>query len=159
MMMNVIMLMPMMKVMKVKGLVKVLLEVTVLVEVFVVEAEEVLLFSLSSTPTQTTNPRTRPAARVWASGVKGLGFQFALHPVDVVLDPFPETRPLAELGTASARGGQRDHFALLGSRVAISLHEISPASHPDPGRVEGRASAVERIPHIQECQGSILALA
>ena len=77
MMMNVIMLMLMMKVMKVKGLVKVLLEVKVLVEVFVVEAEEVLLFSLSSTPTQTTHPSTRPAARVWASGVKGLGFRFA----------------------------------------------------------------------------------
>ena len=50
MMMNVIMLMLMMKVMKVK----------VLVKGFVVEA--LLLFSLSSTPTPTTNPR--PAARV-----------------------------------------------------------------------------------------------
>ena len=46
--------------------VKVLLEVKVLVE-------EVLLFSLSSTPTQATHPRTRPAARVWAWGAKGLG--------------------------------------------------------------------------------------
>ena len=45
-MMNVIMVM--VKVMKVKG--------------FVVEA--LLLFSLSSTPTPTTNLRTRPAARV-----------------------------------------------------------------------------------------------
>ena len=64
-----------MKVMKVKGLVtvKVLLEVKVVV--FVVEA--LLLSSLSSIPTQTTHPRTRPAARVWASGAKGLGFQFA----------------------------------------------------------------------------------
>ena len=61
--MKVDVLMLVMKVMKVKGLVtvKVLLEVKVLVVVkeFVVEA---LLFSLSSTPTQTTNPRTRPAA-------------------------------------------------------------------------------------------------
>ena len=56
-----------MKVMKVKGpvTVKVLLEVKVLVKEFVVE--ELLLFSLSSTPF----PRTRPAARVWASGAKG----------------------------------------------------------------------------------------
>jgi len=78
MMMNVIMLMEAVKVMKVKGLVtvKVLLEVKVLVVVkeFVVEA--LLLFSLSSTPTQTTNPRTRPAARVWAWDAKGSGFEF-----------------------------------------------------------------------------------
>ena len=57
-----------MKVMKVM----MLMTVKVVVKVF----EEVLLFSLSSTPTQTTNPRTRPAARVWASGAKGLDFQF-----------------------------------------------------------------------------------
>ena len=69
-MMNVIMLMLMMKV---KGLVtvKVVLEVKVVVKVF----EEVLLFSFSSP--STPPPRTRPAARVWASGAKGLGFQFA----------------------------------------------------------------------------------
>ena len=72
-------LMIVMKVMKVKGLVMVimlvLLEVKVLVEVFVVRefAEEaLLLFSLSSTPTPTTMPQTRPAARVWAWGAKGL---------------------------------------------------------------------------------------
>ena len=64
----------MIKVMKVKGLVtvKVLLEVNVLVKVFVVE--EVFLSSLSSTPF----PRTRPAARVWASGAKGSGFLIVL---------------------------------------------------------------------------------
>ena len=83
MMMNVIMdvmkvdvLMLVMKVMKVKGLVTViilLLQVKVLVEVFVEFVVEVLLFSLSST----TLSRTRPAARVCASGAKGLGFQFA----------------------------------------------------------------------------------
>ena len=64
MMMNVIMLMEARQVavmMKVTG--QVLLEVLVLVVVL----EEVLLFSLSSTPF----PRTRPAARVWASGAKG----------------------------------------------------------------------------------------
>ena len=44
----------MMKVMKVM----MLMTVKVVVKVF----EEVLLFSLSSTPTQTTHPRTRPAA-------------------------------------------------------------------------------------------------
>ena len=51
-----------------QALVQVLLEkvVKVLVKAF---AEEVLLFSLSSTPP----PRTRPAARVWAWGAKGLG--------------------------------------------------------------------------------------
>ena len=43
--------------------VKVLLEVKVVVKVFVAE---VLLFSLSSTPTTRTMPQTRPAARVWA---------------------------------------------------------------------------------------------
>ena len=68
----------MMKVMQVKGqvTVKVLLEVKVLVLVCVVKefvVEEVFLSSLSST----SFPRTRPAARVWASGAKGLGFQFA----------------------------------------------------------------------------------
>ena len=41
----------------------------VLVKAFVVEVQEVLLFSLSSTPF----PRTRPAARSWAWGAKGLG--------------------------------------------------------------------------------------
>jgi len=50
--------------------VKVLLEVKVLVKVF----EEVLLFSLSSAPTPTTMPQTRPAARVCAWGAKGAGF-------------------------------------------------------------------------------------
>ena len=75
--MNVIMVM--VKVMKVKG--------------FVVEA--LLLFSLSSTPTPTTNLRTRPAARVCAWDAKGLVSSLCpLHPVDVVLEPFPETRPL-----------------------------------------------------------------
>ena len=57
MLVNVIMLM--VKVMKVKE--------------FVVEA--LLLFSLSSTPTPTTNLRTRPAARVWAWPAKGSGFE------------------------------------------------------------------------------------
>ena len=47
-----------MKVMKVKGLV--LLEVLVVVKAFV---EEVLLFSLSSTPTPRTTPSSRPAGR------------------------------------------------------------------------------------------------
>ena len=42
-------------------------------EVFVVP-----LFSLSPTPTQTTHPRTRPAARVWAWGAKGSGFPIVL---------------------------------------------------------------------------------
>ena len=36
----------------------------VMVKVIVVKVEEVLLFSLSSTPTPTTMPQTRPAARV-----------------------------------------------------------------------------------------------
>ena len=46
--------------------------------VFVLLVVFVLLFSLSSTTTtRTTTPSTRPAARVWASGAKGLGFQFA----------------------------------------------------------------------------------
>ena len=89
-----------MKVMKVKGLVtdKVLLalvQVKVLVLVFVVKAfvvEEVFLSSLSST----SFPRTRPAARVWASGAKGLGFHFAAPaPGQRCSGPFPETRPLA----------------------------------------------------------------
>ena len=59
--MKVDVLMLVMKVMKGLVTVKVLLEVKVLVVVkeFVAEA---LLFSLSSTPTQTTHPRTRPAA-------------------------------------------------------------------------------------------------
>ena len=35
--------------------------------------EEVLLFSLSSTPPPSTTPSTRPAARCWAWGPKGLG--------------------------------------------------------------------------------------
>ena len=72
----------MLKVMKVKGLVMVimlvLLEVKVLVvfvvKEFVVKVDEVLLFSLSSTPP----PRTRPAARVWAWGAKGSGFPIVL---------------------------------------------------------------------------------
>jgi len=58
----------MMKVMTVMT-VKVLLEMKVLVEVFVVKVfvvEALLLFSLSSTPNPTTMPQTRPAARVWA---------------------------------------------------------------------------------------------
>ena len=46
--------------------------VQVLLEV-VKQVVLVLLFSLSPTPTQTTNPRTRPAARVCAWGAKGLG--------------------------------------------------------------------------------------
>ena len=63
-----------MKVMKVKGLVMVIMLVLLEVKLVVVEfVVEVLLFSLSSTTFQ----RTRPAARVWASGAKGLGFQFA----------------------------------------------------------------------------------
>ena len=41
----------------------------VLVKAFVVEVKEVFLSSPSSTPF----PRTRPAARVWAWGAKGLG--------------------------------------------------------------------------------------
>ena len=44
----------------------------VLVKAFVVEVQEVFLFSLSS-PTTTTMPQTRPAARSWAWGAKGLG--------------------------------------------------------------------------------------
>ena len=48
--------------------------VKVMVKVFVVKVEEVLLFSLSSTPF----PRTRPAARVWAWGAKGPGFPIVL---------------------------------------------------------------------------------
>ena len=49
----------------------VLMQVTVLLEVkeFVVKVKEVFLSSLSST----SFPRTRPAARVWASGAKGSG--------------------------------------------------------------------------------------
>ena len=50
-----------------------LLVLEVLVQVVVVEVEGVLLSSLSSTPTQATHPRTRPAARGWAWGAKGLG--------------------------------------------------------------------------------------
>ena len=70
----------MMKVMKVKGLVtvKVLLEVKVLVLVFVLLKVSLLkALSLASPQTQTTMPQTRPAARVEASGAKGLGLQFA----------------------------------------------------------------------------------
>jgi hypothetical protein len=48
------------------------------VKAFVVKVEEVLLFSLSSTPPQTTMPQTRPAARVWAWGPKGSGFPIVL---------------------------------------------------------------------------------
>ena len=96
-----------------------------LVKVFVLE--EVLLFSLSPTPTQTTNPRTRPAARVWARDAKGSGFEFAA-PAPGRRCSGPETRPLAELGTASARGGERGHLVLFRSRLPISLHEISPAA-------------------------------
>ena len=54
---------------------QVLLEVLVMVVKVVVKVlvlEEVLLFSLSATPF----PRTRPAARVWAWGAKGSGFEF-----------------------------------------------------------------------------------
>ena len=63
-----------------KGLVMLLvLLVKVMVKVFVVKefVEEVVLFSLSSTPSPRTTPSTRPAGRVWAFGAKGLGFQFA----------------------------------------------------------------------------------
>ena len=60
------------KVLLVKVMVKVFV-LEVVVKVFVVEVEEVFLSSLSST----SFPRTRPAARVWASGAKGLGLQFA----------------------------------------------------------------------------------
>jgi len=64
--------------MKVKDVLKLMMKVMKVMMLMTVKVfEEVLLFSLSSTPTQTTNPRTRPAARVWASGAKGLGFQFA----------------------------------------------------------------------------------
>ena len=62
-----------------EAVMKVLLEALVLevvVKVFAVEefvVEEVSLSSLAST----SFPRTRPAARVWASGAKGLAFQFA----------------------------------------------------------------------------------
>ena len=68
--------------------------VQVLLEKVVKEVFEVLLSSLSPTPTQTTHPRTRPAARVWAWGAKGLGCLIVL-PAGVLLDPFPEARPLA----------------------------------------------------------------
>ena len=81
MMMNVIMDVLVMKVMKGLVTVTLLLQVKVLVEVFVLLVVkvfvafvvEVLLFSLSPT----AFPRTRPAARVWGLGFKGLGFQFA----------------------------------------------------------------------------------
>ena len=61
-------LMLMLKVMEVKGqvTVKVLLEVKVVVKVFEVVVkvlEEVLLFSLPSTPNPRTTPSTRPAGR------------------------------------------------------------------------------------------------
>ena len=74
--MNVLMDVLVMKVMKVTGQVNLLLQALVQVKAFVVEMLKVLLFSLSSTPTQTTNPRTRPAARVWAWDAKGSGFEF-----------------------------------------------------------------------------------
>jgi hypothetical protein len=73
------MLMMVMKVMQVIMLLVLLVVLMVVavkefvVEAFVVEVEEVFLSSLSST----SFPRTRPAARVWASGAKGLGLQFA----------------------------------------------------------------------------------
>ena len=50
-------------------LLEVLVEVKVEKKEFVVE--EALLFSLSSTPTQTTHPTPRPAARCWAWGAQG----------------------------------------------------------------------------------------
>ena len=75
---DVLMMMLMMMTVKGQVTVKVLLEVKVVVKVFVVE--EVLLFSLSSTPTTRTMPQTRPAARVWAWGAKGSGFPIVLHP-------------------------------------------------------------------------------
>ena len=77
--------------------VKVLLEVKVLVKVFVVKfvVEALLLFSLSSTPFPRTTPSTRPAGRVWAWILRVWVFSVRpLHPAGVVLDPFPETRPL-----------------------------------------------------------------
>ena len=74
---DVLMMMLMMMTVKGQVTVKVLLEVKVVVKVFV---EEVLLFSLSSTPTTRTMPQTRPAARVWAWGAKGSGFPIVLHP-------------------------------------------------------------------------------
>ena len=46
----------------------VLLEALVLVKVFVVEVQEVFLFSLSSTPTTTPTLSTRPAARCLGLG-------------------------------------------------------------------------------------------
>ena len=96
------------------------------VKVFVVGAEEVLLSSPSLQP----HSQEQGLQRVFGLGtLRGLvSSLWPLHPADLVLDPFPETRPLAELGTAASRGGQRDHLVLLRSMVAIFLHEISPAA-------------------------------
>ena len=113
----------------VQVLLEVLVKVVVKVKEFVVKVDEVFLSSLSSTSFPRTTPSTRPAGRVWAWILRVWVFSLRpLHPAGVVLDPFPETRPLAELGTASARGGQRDHPLLIRSRVAICVAEISPAA-------------------------------
>jgi hypothetical protein len=78
MMMNVIMLMEARQVAVIMVLLEVLVQVVVfVVKAFVVEVQEVFLFSLSSTTPTRTTPSTRPAGRVWAFGAKGLGFQFA----------------------------------------------------------------------------------
>ena len=63
----------MLMLMMVMKVLQVIMLLVVLVKEFVVEVEAVFLASLSSP----SFPRTRPAARVWASGAKGLGFQFA----------------------------------------------------------------------------------
>ena len=68
---------------------EVLVKVVVKVKAFVVQ--EVFLSSLSSTSFR----RTRPAARVWVWILRVWVFSLRpLHPAGVVLDPFPETRPL-----------------------------------------------------------------
>ena len=63
---HVIMLMEARQVAVIMVLLEVLVMVKVVVKAFVVEVQEVILFSLSSTPTTRTMPQTRPAARVWA---------------------------------------------------------------------------------------------
>ena len=102
-----------------EALVQLLLEVLVKVVVVKAFVVEVPLSSLSSTSFPRTPPSTRPAGRVWAWILRVWVFSLRpLHPAGVVLDPFPETRPLPSLGTASARGGHCASIPLIRTSIA-----------------------------------------
>ena len=93
--------------MKVKDVLKLMLKVMkvmMLMMMTVKVFEEVLLFSLSST--QTTNPRTRPAARVWASGAKGTTGARLVQPT--CGRDLPVTLPTGRSSGWGERGGEEE---------------------------------------------------